>query len=123
MDSKGAKLFCNACGKTWEMDEYGQMHALDGKTEFRGEIQYIETEGIADNRGTFEKIMGGIGEVHKHKGVIIVFIIKRSKKGILCGGYGLDALVGRQSVFNHREAFVFAVSVAKYAHRSLPIIV
>lgn len=34
MDSKGAKLFCNACGKTWEMDEYGQMHALDGKTEF-----------------------------------------------------------------------------------------
>ena len=34
MGSKGAKLFCNACGKTWEMDEYGQMHALDGKTEF-----------------------------------------------------------------------------------------
>lgn len=34
MDSKGAKLFCNACGKTWEMDEYGQLHALDGKTEF-----------------------------------------------------------------------------------------
>ena len=34
MDSQGAKLFCNACGKTWEMDEYGQLHALDGKTEF-----------------------------------------------------------------------------------------
>ena len=34
MDSKGAKLFCNACGKTWEMDEYGQLHALEGKTEF-----------------------------------------------------------------------------------------
>lgn len=34
MNSKGAKLFCNACGKTWEMDEYGQLHALDGKTEF-----------------------------------------------------------------------------------------
>ena len=34
MGSKGAKLFCNACGKTWEMDEYGQMHALDGETEF-----------------------------------------------------------------------------------------
>ena len=34
MDSKGTKLFCNACGKTWEMDEYGQLHALDGKTEF-----------------------------------------------------------------------------------------
>lgn len=34
MDSKGAKLFCNACGKTWEMDEYGRLHALDGETEF-----------------------------------------------------------------------------------------
>ncbi len=34
MDSKGTQLFCNACGKTWEMDEYGQMHALEGKTEF-----------------------------------------------------------------------------------------
>ena len=34
MGSKGEKLFCNACGKTWEMDEYGQLHALDGKTEF-----------------------------------------------------------------------------------------
>ena len=34
MDAKGTKLFCNACGKTWEMDEYGRMHALDGETEF-----------------------------------------------------------------------------------------
>ena len=34
MDSEGAKLFCNACGKTWEMDEYGRLHALDGETEF-----------------------------------------------------------------------------------------
>ena len=34
MGSEGVKLFCNACGKTWEMDEYGQLHALDGKTEF-----------------------------------------------------------------------------------------
>lgn len=33
-DSKGTKLWCNCCGKTWEMDEYGQMHALEGETEF-----------------------------------------------------------------------------------------
>ena len=33
-DSKGTKLWCNCCKKTWEMDEYGQLHALEGETEF-----------------------------------------------------------------------------------------
>ena len=33
-DSKGTKLWCNCCGKSWEMDEYGQLHALEGETEF-----------------------------------------------------------------------------------------
>ena len=33
-DSAGTKLWCKNCGKTWEMDEYGQLHALEGETEF-----------------------------------------------------------------------------------------
>ena len=33
-DSKGTKLWCNHCKKEWEMDEYGQLHALEGETEF-----------------------------------------------------------------------------------------
>lgn len=33
-DSEGTRLWCNACKKTWEMDEYGELHALEGKTEF-----------------------------------------------------------------------------------------
>ena len=33
-DSKGTKLWCNCCKKTWEMDEYGQLHASEGETEF-----------------------------------------------------------------------------------------
>ncbi len=33
-DSAGTKLWCKHCGKTWEMDEYGQLHALEGETEF-----------------------------------------------------------------------------------------
>lgn len=33
-DSDGIKLWCNACKKTWEMDEYGELHAIDGVTEF-----------------------------------------------------------------------------------------
>lgn len=33
-DSKGTLLWCNHCGKQWEMDEYGAMHALNGETEF-----------------------------------------------------------------------------------------
>ena len=34
MDSEGTKLWCNCCKKTWEMDEYGQLRALEGETEF-----------------------------------------------------------------------------------------
>ena len=33
-DSEGTKLWCNHCKKEWEMDEYGQLHALEGETEF-----------------------------------------------------------------------------------------
>ena len=33
-DSEGTMLWCNRCGKKWEMDEYGRMKALSGETEF-----------------------------------------------------------------------------------------
>lgn len=33
-DSEGAELWCKACGKRWNMDEYGKLHALEGETEF-----------------------------------------------------------------------------------------
>ena len=33
-DSEGTRLWCNACKKEWEMDEYGRLHAKSGKTEF-----------------------------------------------------------------------------------------
>lgn len=33
-DSEGTKLWCRACGKHWNMDEYGRLQALDGETEF-----------------------------------------------------------------------------------------
>lgn len=34
MEGKGTKLTCKACGKTYEMDEYGRLRALSGETEF-----------------------------------------------------------------------------------------
>jgi len=34
MDSKGAELFCTACGKRWLWQEDGYLKALDGETEF-----------------------------------------------------------------------------------------
>ena len=33
-DSAGTKLWCNACKKVWQMDEYGRMCAENGATEF-----------------------------------------------------------------------------------------
>lgn len=32
--SAGAQLFCRRCGKRWELDPYGWLHALSGATEF-----------------------------------------------------------------------------------------
>ena len=34
MDSAGDRLWCKHCGKSWWMDEYGQLHAENGETEF-----------------------------------------------------------------------------------------
>jgi len=34
MSSKGVSLYCEACGKTWELDEHGKLHAVEGETEF-----------------------------------------------------------------------------------------
>ena len=34
MEGKGIHLSCHSCGKKWEMDEYGQLSALEGQTEY-----------------------------------------------------------------------------------------
>ena len=34
MDSRGAELFCTACGKRWVWEESGDLCALEGETEF-----------------------------------------------------------------------------------------
>ena len=34
MEGKGIHLTCHACGKQWEMDEFGQLRALQGETEY-----------------------------------------------------------------------------------------
>ena len=34
MYSEGTRLWCEACGKAWEMDEYGRLKAEEGETEF-----------------------------------------------------------------------------------------
>ena len=34
MEGKGIHLTCHSCGKQWTMDEYGQLDATDGNTEY-----------------------------------------------------------------------------------------
>ncbi len=34
MEGKGIHLTCHACCKQWEMDEFGQLHAREGETEY-----------------------------------------------------------------------------------------
>ena len=34
MEGTGIRLICHACGKQWEMNEYGQLSAIGSETEF-----------------------------------------------------------------------------------------
>ena len=34
MEGKGIHLTCHECGRQWEMDEFGQLHVLEGETDY-----------------------------------------------------------------------------------------
>ena len=42
MRSEGSQLSCTACGKAWELTEYGQLQALQGETEFSSPPSWYE---------------------------------------------------------------------------------
>lgn len=42
MRSQGVQLSCAACGKVWELSEYGQLQALQGETEFSAPPAWYE---------------------------------------------------------------------------------
>jgi hypothetical protein len=44
MNSRGAKLFCEACGKSWTLGEYGELTADEGETEFTFPTDWYEWE-------------------------------------------------------------------------------
>lgn len=44
MTSAGSRLTCTACGKRWDMDELGQLHAVEGETEFPHIPDWFEWE-------------------------------------------------------------------------------
>lgn len=42
MRSEGSQLSCTACGKAWQLTEYGQLQALQGETEFSSPPAWYE---------------------------------------------------------------------------------
>lgn len=42
MTSAGAEIACSACGKTWQLSEYGKLRALAGETEFEFPTDWYE---------------------------------------------------------------------------------
>lgn len=44
MKSEGVKLWCDSCRKEWEMSEYGELNAVNGKTEFSHIPDWYEWE-------------------------------------------------------------------------------
>jgi 1-acyl-sn-glycerol-3-phosphate acyltransferase len=50
MDSKGTELFCEACGKRWELSELGVLSAKDGETEYSHIPDWYEWERLCVRR-------------------------------------------------------------------------
>ena len=46
MDSGGAQLWCNHCGKRWTMSEYGELQATEGETHFSHIPDWYEWERL-----------------------------------------------------------------------------
>lgn len=44
MNSEGTELWCSSCNKHWNMNEFGELEALDGKTEFSHIPDWYEFE-------------------------------------------------------------------------------
>ncbi len=44
MDSKGAQVFCTACGKSWTLNYYGELEADKGETEFKFPTDWYDWE-------------------------------------------------------------------------------
>ncbi len=44
MSSKGAQVFCNACGKSWTLNYYGELEADSGETEFKFPTDWYDWE-------------------------------------------------------------------------------
>ncbi len=44
MDSKGTEIFCNECGKRWNLNEDGSLSAIEGETEFTRVPDWFEWE-------------------------------------------------------------------------------
>ena len=53
MSSKGTRLFCESCGKSWTMSELGELSADEGETEFSHIPDWYEWER-ANVRGEVE---------------------------------------------------------------------
>ena len=44
MNSKGDTVFCEHCGKSWKLNEYGELEGSDGKTEFKFPTDWYKWE-------------------------------------------------------------------------------
>ena len=44
MNSKGTKIFCEHCGKSWTLNEYGELVADSGETEFKFATDWYKWE-------------------------------------------------------------------------------
>ena len=82
MDSEGAKIFCAACGKSWSMNELGELSADAGETEFSHIPDWYEWERANVRRevesGTYavtcpvrvESLPNADGYIHLGKGTL-----------------------------------------------------
>ncbi|MBE6541266.1 MAG: hypothetical protein E7672_02335 [Ruminococcaceae bacterium] len=101
-DSAGIHIWCRKCGKKWEQDEYGKLHALEGETEFehipdwsRWERECVRRE-IEDGTYRFEdtvrvETLPNSWKFHKHGEGKLIQTIEGTR--IECRSYGKEKVI------------------------------
>mgnify|MGYP002519654889 CR=1 FL=1 len=73
MNTKGIHLFCEECGKKWEMTTLGELKALNGETEFSHIPDWYEWERECVRQEILDGTYHFEDDVHVHSSVISMF--------------------------------------------------
>ena len=103
--SEGKFLWCEACGKKYEMDEYGRLHAVNGETEF----SHIPDWFAWQRANVRKEIEAGEYKLNLHVNVAIM------------NDFDALYLVGEGSLTHDKEGFVLKDDKGETVYTQTPL--